>query len=65
MNVDFNKMDGLVPCNCAGYFDRKNPRVQGYMNEEALERPKKPDGYVLQSKQKNRLWTKVRTSEIT
>ena len=61
MNIDFKKMDGLVP---AIVQDAVSGRVlmQGYMNEEALEKTKETKMVTFYSRSKNRLWTKGETS---
>ncbi|MDI1324704.1 MAG: bifunctional phosphoribosyl-AMP cyclohydrolase/phosphoribosyl-ATP diphosphatase HisIE [Algoriphagus sp.] len=61
MNVDFNKMNGLVP---AIVQDALTGRIlmQGYMNEEALEKTKETGMVTFFSRSKNRLWTKGETS---
>jgi phosphoribosyl-AMP cyclohydrolase / phosphoribosyl-ATP pyrophosphohydrolase len=57
MNLDFNKMDGLIP---AIIQDDKTKVVLmlGFMNEEALEKTKEIGKVTFFSRTKNRLWTK-------
>ncbi len=61
MNIDFNKMNGLVP---AIVQDALTGRIlmQGYMNEEALEKTRETGMVTFFSRSKNRLWTKGETS---
>ncbi len=61
MNVDFNKMDGLVPAIVQDALTGKI-LMQGYMNEEALEKTKETGMVTFFSRSKNRLWTKGETS---
>ncbi len=61
MNVDFNKMDGLVPAIVQDALTGKI-LMQGYMNEEALEMTKETGMVTFFSRSKNRLWTKGETS---
>jgi phosphoribosyl-ATP pyrophosphohydrolase/phosphoribosyl-AMP cyclohydrolase len=61
MNVDFNKMNGLVPAIVQDAMTGKI-LMQGYMNEEALEKTKETGKVTFFSRSKNRLWTKGETS---
>ncbi len=57
MEIDFAKMNGLVP---AVIQDDKTSKVLmlGFMNEEALEKTKELGKVTFFSRTKNRLWTK-------
>lgn len=57
MNIDFNKMDGLVP---AIIQDSQTSKVLmlGFMNEEALRVTQELGKVTFFSRTKNRLWTK-------
>lgn len=57
MNIDFEKMNGLVP---AIVQDATSGKVlmQGYMNEEALAKTQEIGKVTFFSRSKNRLWTK-------
>jgi phosphoribosyl-ATP pyrophosphohydrolase/phosphoribosyl-AMP cyclohydrolase len=61
MNLDFKKMDGLVP---AIIQDDKTRVVLmlGFMNEEALEKTLETKKVTFFSRTKQRLWTKGETS---
>lgn len=61
MNIDFNKMNGLVP---AIIQDATSGKVlmQGYMNEEALAKTQDSGMVTFFSRSKDRLWTKGETS---
>jgi phosphoribosyl-ATP pyrophosphohydrolase/phosphoribosyl-AMP cyclohydrolase len=61
MNIDFNKMNGLVPAIVQDAMTGKI-LMQGYMNEEALEKTKETGKVTFFSRSKNRLWTKGETS---
>lgn len=61
MNIDFNKMNGLVPAIVQDALTGKI-LMQGYMNEEALEKTKETGMVTFFSRSKNRLWTKGETS---
>jgi phosphoribosyl-AMP cyclohydrolase / phosphoribosyl-ATP pyrophosphohydrolase len=61
MNIDFKKMDGLVPAIVQDALTGKI-LMQGYMNEEALEKTKETGLVTFFSRSKNRLWTKGETS---
>ncbi|MEN2282271.1 bifunctional phosphoribosyl-AMP cyclohydrolase/phosphoribosyl-ATP diphosphatase HisIE [Algoriphagus sp. SE2] len=60
-SIDFKKMDGLVPAIVQDAVSGK-VLMQGYMNEEALEKTKETKMVTFYSRSKNRLWTKGETS---
>ena len=57
MNIDFNKMNGLIP---AIIQDDQTSKVLmlGFMNQEAFETTKNTGKVTFFSRSKNRLWTK-------
>lgn len=61
MQIDFTKMDGLVPCVVQ---DAKSSVVLmvGFMNEAAYEKTKEEKRVTFYSRTKSRLWTKGETS---
>ena len=61
MNIDFEKMGGLVPAIVQDAISGK-VLMQGYMNEEALAKTKETNQVTFFSRSKNRLWTKGETS---
>ena len=61
MNIDFNKMNGLVPAIVQDALSGK-VLMQGYMNEEALAKTQETGMVTFFSRSKNRLWTKGETS---
>nr|WP_092896506.1 bifunctional phosphoribosyl-AMP cyclohydrolase/phosphoribosyl-ATP diphosphatase HisIE [Algoriphagus aquimarinus] len=61
MNIDFKKMDGLVPAIVQDAISGK-VLMQGYMNEEAVAKTKESGMVTFFSRSKNRLWTKGETS---
>lgn len=61
MNIDFKKMDGLVPAIVQDALSGK-VLMQGYMNEEALAKTNESGMVTFFSRSKNRLWTKGETS---
>ncbi|WP_288373769.1 bifunctional phosphoribosyl-AMP cyclohydrolase/phosphoribosyl-ATP diphosphatase HisIE [uncultured Algoriphagus sp.] len=61
MNIDFSKMNGLIPAIVQDAVSGK-VLMQGYMNEEALEKTKESGMVTFFSRSKNRLWTKGETS---
>ncbi|MDF2157377.1 bifunctional phosphoribosyl-AMP cyclohydrolase/phosphoribosyl-ATP diphosphatase HisIE [Algoriphagus sp. CAU 1675] len=61
MNIDFEKMDGLVPAIVQDAISGK-VLMQGYMNEEALTKTQETGMVTFFSRSKNRLWTKGETS---
>lgn len=60
-SIDFKKMDGLVPAIIQDALSG-TVLMQGYMNEEALEKTQKSGLVTFYSRSKNRLWTKGETS---
>ncbi|MBN7811252.1 bifunctional phosphoribosyl-AMP cyclohydrolase/phosphoribosyl-ATP diphosphatase HisIE [Algoriphagus sp. H41] len=61
MNIDFEKMDGLVPAIVQDALSGK-VLMQGYMNEAALAKTQETGMVTFFSRSKNRLWTKGETS---
>jgi phosphoribosyl-AMP cyclohydrolase / phosphoribosyl-ATP pyrophosphohydrolase len=61
MNIDFNKMNHLVPAIVQDALSGK-VLMQGFMNEEALAKTKESGMVTFFSRSKNRLWTKGETS---
>lgn len=61
MNIDFNKMNGLVPAIVQDALSGKI-LMQGYMNEEALAKTQETGMVTFFSRSKGRLWTKGETS---
>ncbi|WP_262481364.1 bifunctional phosphoribosyl-AMP cyclohydrolase/phosphoribosyl-ATP diphosphatase HisIE [Algoriphagus antarcticus] len=61
MNIDFEKMDGLVPAIVQDAISGV-VLMQGYMNEEALAVTQESGMVTFFSRSKNRLWTKGETS---
>lgn len=61
MNIDFEKMNGLVPAIVQDAISGK-VLMQGYMNEEALAKTEETGKVTFFSRSKNRLWTKGETS---
>ena len=57
MNIDFEKMKGLVPAIVQDALSKK-VLMQGYMNEEALAKTQETGMVTFFSRSKNRLWTK-------
>lgn len=57
MNIDFNKMNGLVPAIIQD-ADTKNVLMLGFMNEEAYKKTIELQKVTFFSRTKNRLWTK-------
>lgn len=57
MNIDFNKMDGLVPAIIQDELTSK-VLMLGFMNEEALAKTNEIGKVTFFSRTKNRLWTK-------
>ncbi len=57
MNLDFTKLDGLIPAVVQDSTTHKVLMV-GFMNEEAYEKTKKDRKVTFFSRTKNRLWTK-------
>jgi len=61
MNIDFEKMKGLVPAIVQDALSKK-VLMQGYMNPEALAHTQATGRVTFFSRSKNRLWTKGETS---
>lgn len=61
MNIDFEKMNDLVPAIVQDAISGK-VLMQGYMNEEALAKTQETGKVTFFSRSKNRLWTKGETS---
>jgi len=59
MNIDFNKMNGLVPAIIQDNITRK-VLMLGFMNKEAYEKTIETGKVTFFSRTKNRLWTKRR-----
>lgn len=61
LKIDFNKLNGLVPCVVQ---DAKSDRVLmvGFMNEEAYKKTVEEKRVTFFSRSKQRLWTKGETS---
>jgi phosphoribosyl-ATP pyrophosphohydrolase/phosphoribosyl-AMP cyclohydrolase len=61
MNIDFKKMEGLIPAVVQDAFTGK-VLMLGYMNEAALAQTEASGRVTFFSRSKNRLWTKGETS---
>lgn len=61
MNLDFRKMDGLIPAVVQDDLSGK-VLMLGYMNEEAFAKTKATGTVTFFSRSKKRLWTKGETS---
>lgn len=61
MNIDFKKMEGLIPAVVQDELSGK-VLMLGYMNEEALAKTQESGRVTFFSRSKNRLWTKGETS---
>ncbi len=61
MNIDFNKMNGLVPVIIQNYLNDQ-VLMLGYMNEAAFQKTKEEGKVTFFSRSKNRLWTKGESS---
>lgn len=61
MNIDFKKMEGLIPAVVQDAFTGK-VLMLGYMNEAALAKTEESGRVTFFSRSKNRLWTKGETS---
>ena len=61
MNIDFKKMDGLIPVVVQDSFTGM-VLMLGYMNEAALAQTEASGRVTFFSRSKNRLWTKGETS---
>ncbi len=60
-NLDFEKVNGLMPCIIQDHVTQK-VLMLGYMNEEALKKTQIENRVTFFSRTKNRLWTKGETS---
>ncbi len=60
-NIDFAKLNGLVPCVVQD-FSTKKVLMLAFMNEEAYEKTKREKKVTFYSRSKKRLWTKGETS---
>lgn len=60
-NIDFSKLNGLVPCVVQDASTQKVLMV-AFMNEEAYEKTKREKKVTFYSRSKKRLWTKGETS---
>lgn len=60
-NLDFEKVNGLMPCVIQDEMTQK-VLMLGYMNKEALEKTQTENRVTFFSRTKNRLWTKGETS---
>lgn len=61
MELDFKKMDGLVPAIIQD-ADTRVVLMLGFMNEEAFQKTVETGKVTFFSRTKNRLWTKGETS---
>ena len=61
MDINFEKVDGLVPVIVQDHITRK-VLMLGYMNEEALEKTKTDHRVTFYSRTRQQLWTKGETS---
>ncbi len=61
MNIDFKKMEGLIPAVVQDELSGK-VLMLGYMNEVALAKTQESGRVTFFSRSKNRLWTKGETS---
>ena len=61
INIDFKKLNGLVPCIIQDPVTSK-VLMLGYMNEEALRKTQTENRVTFFSRSKQRLWTKGETS---
>ena len=57
MNLDFDKLNGLIPAIIQDYRTSQ-VLMLGFMNEEAYEKTQKEGKVTFFSRTKNRLWTK-------
>ena len=57
MDLDFNKMDGLIPALIQDKYTKK-VLMLGFMNEEAYQKTVETGKVTFFSRTKNRLWTK-------
>lgn len=63
-NIDFGKLNGLVPCVVQDSSTNK-VLMLAFMNEEAYEKTKREKKVTFYSRSKKRLWTKGETSGNT
>lgn len=61
MNLDFNKLNGLIPAIIQDYKTRE-VLMLGFMNQVALEKTRKENLVTFYSRTRNELWTKGETS---
>ena len=61
MNLDFSKLNGLIPCIVQDINTQK-VLMLGFMNEEAYHKTLTEKKVTFFSRSKNRLWTKGETS---
>ena len=61
MNLDFNKLDGLVPAVIQDHASRRVLMV-GFMNEEAFRRTVETGFATFYSRSRNKLWLKGESS---
>ncbi|MCU0401726.1 MAG: bifunctional phosphoribosyl-AMP cyclohydrolase/phosphoribosyl-ATP diphosphatase HisIE [Algoriphagus sp.] len=61
MNIDYTKMNGLIPAIVQDALSGK-VLMQGYMNQEALAKTQETGMVTFFSRSKDRLWTKGETS---
>ncbi|HYO84113.1 MAG TPA: phosphoribosyl-AMP cyclohydrolase [Bryobacteraceae bacterium] len=61
MNLDFKKLDGLVPAVIQDYASRRVLMV-GFMNEEAFQRTTETGFATFFSRSRNKLWLKGESS---
>lgn len=61
MNIDFTKMNGLIPAIVQDALSGK-VLMQGFMNQEALAKTQETGMVTFFSRSKDRLWTKGETS---
>ena len=63
MEIDFDKMDGLVPAVIQD-AETKNVLMLGFMNREAYDKTLETGKVTFFSRSKNRLWTKGETATM-
>ena len=61
MELDFNKMDGLIPAIILD-ASTKNVLMLGFMNKEAFDKTVETKKVTFYSRTKQRLWTKGESS---
>ena len=62
MNLDFEKMNGLIPAIIQDNYTQK-VLMLGFMNEEAYQKTLETGKVTFFSRTKNRLWTKAKKAE--